>query len=88
MDSSVSWFFSQFLSYEPVLTLGLFKGMSGTLSSGEVFTVVTDDIQFILQELKEFVAGSKLQIYLSMAMELKGSEYLSRLFLLRHFCIC
>lgn len=41
------------------------------------FSVITDDTQFILQELKEFVADLKLQIHLSMAMELKGSQYLT-----------
>lgn len=60
-----------------MLTLALCKGISGTLSSGGVFTVITDDIQFILQEVKEFVAGLKLQTHLSIAMESSGSQSLA-----------
>lgn len=50
--------------------LGALQGIArNPVLIGEVSTVITIDIQFTLQELKEFAARLKLQAHLSMAME-------------------
>lgn len=50
--------------------LGALSGIArNPVLIAEVFTVITNDIQFTLQELKEFAARLKLQTRLSMEME-------------------